>query len=44
MIDFWRELETGPNPPSEIYVVIETPRGNENKYEYDVVKRAIILV
>ncbi len=43
MIDFWRDLDTGPNPPEEVYAVVETPKGNENKYEYDVVKRAIIL-
>ena len=43
MIDFWRELETGPNPPDLIYAVIETPKGEENKYEYDVGKRAIVL-
>lgn len=43
MIDFWRDLDSGPNPPSEVYAVIETPKGNENKYEYDVVKGAIVL-
>jgi len=43
MIDFWRDLNTGPNPPEEIFAVIETPKGNENKYEYDVVMKAIIL-
>jgi len=43
MIDFWRELDTGPNPPMEVYAVVETPKGNENKYEYDVAKRAIVL-
>jgi inorganic pyrophosphatase len=43
VIDFWRDLDTGPNPPGEVYAVVETPKGNENKYEYDVVKRAIVL-
>jgi len=43
MIDFWRDLTTGPNPPAEVFAVIETPKGNENKYEYDVAKKAIVL-
>jgi inorganic pyrophosphatase len=43
MIDFWRDLETGSNPPDLIYAVIEIPKGKENKYEYDVRKRAIVL-
>jgi inorganic pyrophosphatase len=43
MIDYWRELATGPNPPGEVYAVVETPKGNENKYEYDITKRAIVL-
>jgi inorganic pyrophosphatase len=43
MIDFWRDLDTGPSPPREVYAVVETPKGNENKYEYDVTKRAIVL-
>jgi inorganic pyrophosphatase len=43
LIDFWRDLDTGPNPPGEVYAVVETPKGNENKYEYDVVKKAIVL-
>jgi inorganic pyrophosphatase len=42
-VDYWRELETGPNPPETIYVVIESPKGTENKYEYDVKKQAIVL-
>jgi inorganic pyrophosphatase len=43
MIDFWRDLDTGPNSLSEVYAVVETPKGNENRYEYDVTKRAIVL-
>ncbi|MHA1302406.1 MAG: inorganic diphosphatase [Candidatus Heimdallarchaeaceae archaeon] len=30
----WEELETGPNPPEEVYVIIENPKNNKNKYEY----------
>jgi inorganic pyrophosphatase len=43
VIDFWRDLETGPDPPREVYAIVETPKGNENKYEYDVAKKAIVL-
>lgn len=30
----WRELETGPRAPDEIYVIVEIPKGHRNKYEY----------
>ncbi|MFQ5795719.1 MAG: inorganic diphosphatase [Candidatus Bipolaricaulia bacterium] len=43
MIDYWRDLETGPKPPEIIYAVIENPKGTENKYEYDVEKKALVL-
>jgi len=42
-MDYLRELETGPEPPDVVYAVIETPKGTENKYEYDVRKKAIVL-
>ncbi|MGA8858174.1 MAG: inorganic diphosphatase [Candidatus Bathyarchaeia archaeon] len=42
-MDFLRDLETGPNPPEVVYAVIESPKGTENKYEYDVKKKAIVL-
>ena len=42
-MDYWRDLETGPNPPEIVYAVIENPKGTENKYEYDVKKKAIVL-
>jgi len=42
-MDFLRDLETGPSPPDIVYAVIESPKGNENKYEYDVKKKAIVL-
>ena len=35
MVDFWRDLPSGPNPPSEVLVVIEMTRGSRNKYEFD---------
>jgi len=42
-MDYWRDLETGPKPPEIIYAVIENPKGTENKYEYDVKKKAMVL-
>jgi len=35
MVDFWRDLLSGPDPPKEVFVVIEMTRGSRNKYEYD---------
>jgi inorganic pyrophosphatase len=34
-MNLWRELPTGPDWPSVIYVVVEIPRGSRNRYEYD---------
>ena len=42
-MDFLRDLETGPDAPDVVYAVIESPKGTENKYEYDVKKKAIVL-
>ena len=42
-LDLLRELETGPKPPDVVYVVVESPKGTENKYEYDVEKKTIVL-
>jgi inorganic pyrophosphatase len=42
-MDYWRDLETGPKPPEIVYAVTESPKGTENKYEYDVEKKAIVL-
>ncbi len=33
MTVLWKQLETGPNPPEEIYCIIENPKNNKNKYE-----------
>jgi inorganic pyrophosphatase len=35
MADLWRDFAPGPDPPEEVYVVIEMTRGSRNKYEYD---------
>jgi len=42
-LDFFNDLETGPETPAVVYAVIESPKGTENKYEYDVKKKAIVL-
>jgi inorganic pyrophosphatase len=42
-MDYWRDLDTGPDPPDTVYVVVENPKGTENKYEYDVKKKTIVL-
>ena len=42
-LDFLRDLETGPKAPDVVYAVVESPKGTENKYEYDVEKKAIVL-
>ena len=43
MVDLWRDQETGHNSPREVYAIVESPKGTENKYKYDVEKKAIIL-
>jgi inorganic pyrophosphatase len=35
MIHPWHDLGPGPNPPDEMTVVVEIPRGSRNKYELD---------
>ena len=35
MKSLWRKLKTGPNPPEEIYAIIENPKSSKNKYELD---------
>ena len=29
----WHLIKAGPNPPEEIYAIIENPKNNRNKYE-----------
>lgn len=35
MVDLWKELSAGSNPPEEVNLVVEIPKGSKNKYEYD---------
>lgn len=34
MANLFRDLPAGPNPPQEINVVVDIPKGGSNKYEY----------
>jgi inorganic pyrophosphatase len=43
MPDLWEGLETGPDPPEEIYAVVECLKGERNKYEYDKSIPGIVL-
>lgn len=33
--NYLHDIPSGPDPPSEIYVVVEMTRASKNKYEYD---------
>jgi inorganic pyrophosphatase len=35
MANAWKDLKPGKNPPEEIDVIVEIPRGSQNKYELD---------
>jgi len=35
MFNYVHDLTPGPDPPSEIYVVVELTKASKNKYEYD---------
>ncbi|HVZ77310.1 MAG TPA: inorganic diphosphatase [Gemmatimonadaceae bacterium] len=35
MMNLWRDLAPGPNPPEELTAIIEIPQGSRNKYELD---------
>jgi inorganic pyrophosphatase len=34
-MDLWHDIETGPKDASIINVIVEIPKGSQNKYEYD---------
>ncbi|MCD6528323.1 inorganic diphosphatase [bacterium] len=35
MVNLFKDIPSGDNPPEEINVVIDIPRGSSNKYEYN---------
>ena len=43
MTNLWEDLETGPDPPDEIYAVVECLKGERNKYEYDKDVPGVVL-
>ncbi len=42
-MNLWQDIETGPRPPDEIFIVVEVPKGSRNKYEYNKKLEAINL-
>jgi len=34
-MDLWHDIPTGDNVPEDINVIVEIPKGSQNKYEYD---------
>ena len=34
MANLWHQLDSGPQSPEIIYVIVEIPKGSRNKYEY----------
>ena len=34
-MDYWHDISTGAKAPDEVNVIVEIPKGSQNKYEYD---------
>lgn len=34
-MDYWHDITPGDDAPSKVSVVVEIPKGSQNKYEYD---------
>lgn len=34
-MDLWRDIPTGDDAPNTVNVIVEIPKGSQNKYEYD---------
>ena len=43
MVNYLKDIPSGPNPPSEVYVVVEMTKASKNKYEYDTVNNVFRL-
>lgn len=43
MANLWRELEVGPSPPAQVYVVVESTKGSRNKFVYDLENGVMML-
>jgi inorganic pyrophosphatase len=35
MVNFWKDIEPGKNPPDEVNLVVEIPKGSRNKIEIE---------
>ncbi len=42
-MDLWHDIETGSRVPSIVNVIVEIPKGSQNKYEYDKKNNVIKL-
>ncbi len=42
-IDLWHDITSGAKAPEEINVIVEIPRGSQNKYEFDKETKVIKL-
>jgi len=42
-MDLWHDIETGNKVPSIVNVIVEIPKGSQNKYEYDKVNNMMKL-
>ena len=40
---YWKNVVPGPNPPENVYAIIECPKGTRNKYEMSKTTNLIIL-
>jgi inorganic pyrophosphatase len=42
-MDYWHDLTPGEDAPDEVAVVVEIPKGSQNKYEYDKARGVFAL-
>jgi len=35
MVNLWRDIPCGPDPPHKVYAIVEVPSGSTNKYKFD---------
>jgi inorganic pyrophosphatase len=42
-MNYWKDVDSGPDPPHKLYAVIENIRGSHNYYQYDLIHEAFML-
>jgi len=42
-MNYWKDVDSGPDPPHKLYAVIENIRGSHNYYQYDLIHEAFTL-